>query len=162
MLRTLLGLALAAWQSAFANTASCQVAGPEELGPAIVWTVQGDFGDIKQDIVTAIEAKGLVVSYTAYAANMLARTSDAIDDAKPVYDQGESILFCKADLSHTLAQENPHNIVLCPYSISLYTLVEAPATTYVSIRLPALQVPAYIAVHDLLEQIVEQALAWYR
>ncbi len=147
---------------AAAHTASSQVAGPEELGPALVWTVQGDFRDIKQDIVTTIEAKGLVVSYTAYAANMLARTSEAIDDAKAVYDQGESILFCKADLSHELARQDPHNIVLCPYSISLYTLVEAPNTTYVSIRLPVLQVPAYIAVHDLLEQIVEQALEWYR
>ena len=145
-----------------AQPASSQVSGPEELGPALVWTVQGDFRDIKQDIVTTIEAKGLVVSYTAYAANMLARTSEAIDDAKPVYDQGESILFCKADLSHKLARQDPHNIVLCPYSISLYTLVDAPTTTYVSIRLPALQVPAYIAVHDLLEQIVEQALEWYR
>lgn len=147
---------------AAAQTASSQVAGPEEIGPALVWTVQGDFRDIKQDIVTTIEAKGLVVSYTAYAANMLARTSEAVEDAKPVYDQGESILFCKADLSHELAQQDPHNIVLCPYSISLYTLVEAPTITYVSVRLPALQVPAYIAVHDLLEQIVEQALGWYR
>lgn len=147
---------------AAAHTASSQVDGPDELGPALVWTVQGDFRDVKQDIVTTIEAEGLVVSYTAYAANMLARTSEAVDDAKPVYDQGESILFCKADLSHELARQDPHNIVLCPYSISLYTLVEAPTTTYVSVRLPALQVPAYIAVHDLLEQIVERALEWYR
>lgn len=155
-------LLLALGLSVTAHLASGQVAGPEELGPALVWTVQGDFRDVKQDIVTTIEAQGLVVSYTAYAANMLARTSEAIADAKPVYDQGESILFCKADLSHKLARQDPHNIVLCPYSISLYTLVEAPTVTYVSIRLPALQVPAYIAVHDLLEQIVEQALEWYR
>ncbi len=161
-MKRLISLPLALCLSVIAYRASSQVTGPEELGPALVWTVQGDFRDVKQDIVTTIEAKGLVVSYTAYAANMLARTSEAVTDAKPVYDQGESILFCKADLSHELARQNPHNIVLCPYSISLYTLIEAPATTYVSVRLPALQVPAYIAVHDLLEQIVEKALEWYR
>jgi hypothetical protein len=106
--------------------------GPQEIGPAWVWTVQGDYKTIKSDVLDAIQANGLVVSYEAHAANMLARTAEAVD------------------------------IVLCPYGISLYSLVENPTEIFVSIRLPALEVAAYSEVHNLLEKIISEALEWYQ
>ncbi len=142
--------------------AQAQVEGPTQKGPAWVWAVDGDFKAVKNDVIDTIEANGLVVSYIAYAANMLARTSEAVGDPTPVYDQAETLLFCKADLSHNLAKQDPHNIVLCPYSISLYSLIENPDRIYVSLRLPELNVAAYSEVHSLLEDIVNQALEWYR
>ena len=136
--------------------------GPQEIGPAWVWTVQGDYKTIKSDVIDAIQANGLVVSYEAHAANMLARTAEAVDTSHQIYDQAETLLFCKADLSHQLATQNPHNIVLCPYGISLYSLAENPTEIFVSIRLPALEVAAYSEVHNLLEKIISEALEWYQ
>lgn len=136
--------------------------GPQEIGPAWVWTVQGDYKTIKSDVLDAIQANGLVVSYEAHAANMLARTAEAVHTSHQIYDQAETLLFCKADLSHQLAAQNPHNIVLCPYGISLYSLVENPTEIFVSIRLPALEVAAYSEVHNLLEKIISEALEWYQ
>ena len=136
--------------------------GPQQKGAAWVWTVEGDFKTIKNDVIEAIQANGLVVSYEAHAANMLARTAEAVESSTQIYDQAETLLFCKADLSHQLAAQNPHNIVLCPYGISLYSLVNNPTEIFVSIRLPALEVAAYSEVHNLLEKIISEALEWYQ
>ena len=129
-------------------------------GAAHVYSTKGNYQDVKFDLVDAIEARGLVISYTAYAANMLARTSDAVGASTKAYDNAEILLFCKADLTYKLTIANPHNLVLCPYSISIYTLVHAPDTIYLSIRRPDLQVAEYASIHSLLEGIIADVLDW--
>jgi len=91
---------------------------------------------------------------------MLMRTADAVGASKQVYDNAQILLFCKADLTYELTAENPHNLTLCPYSISVYTLTEKPGTVYLAIPAPDFQVPAYAAIHQLLESIVAEALSW--
>jgi hypothetical protein len=55
---------------------------------------------------------------------------------------------------------NPHNATLCPYSISVYSLTRDPETVYLSIRAPELEQPDYAAIHQLLESIIAETLAW--
>jgi len=86
---------------------------PIKSGAAWVYSTQGEYHNIKQDLVDAIESYGMVVSYTAHAAAMLERTAGAVGAIKKVYDFADILLFCKANTTYDLTLANPHNIVLC-------------------------------------------------
>ena len=133
---------------------------PEIIGSSWVYRTQGLYHNVRDDLIGAIEDEGLVISYTAHLASMLRRTADATGAEVQVYDNAQSLLFCKADLTYELTVRNPHNITLCPYSISIYTLREAPDTVYLAIRSPDLEQPDYAAIHQLLEQIIAATLTW--
>ncbi len=132
----------------------------EVSGGAWVYRTSGDFHDVKADLVDAIESRGIVISYTAHAAAMLQRTSDAVGALQQAYDNADILLFCKADLTYELTIKNPHNLSLCPYSISIYTLAKDFDSVYLSIRAPDLQVPEYRPIHELLVEIVQETLDW--
>jgi uncharacterized protein (DUF302 family) len=133
---------------------------PEVIGGAWVYRSEGLFHNVKADLEDAITARGIVVSYVAHAASMLTRTAGAVGAVTRVYDNAEIMLFCKADLTYELTSANPHNLVLCPYGISIYTLADDPGTVFISIRRPDLEVAAYAGIHQLLEAIVADTLSW--
>ncbi len=65
-------------------------------------------------------------------------------------------------MSHALVAANPHNIVLCPYSIAIYVLTSEPERVYLSYRtlevgnekIKALTKP----IEDLLITIIEEVI----
>ncbi len=129
---------------------------------ARVFSTESTFEDAKDDLLEAIASNGLVISYTSHAENMLANTAAVSGVTKPVYENAEILLFCKADLSHALVAANPHNIVLCPYSIAIYVLTGEPERVYLSYRtlevgnekIKALTKP----IEDLLITIIEEVI----
>ena len=129
---------------------------------AHVFSTEATFADAKDDLLEAIASNGLVVSYTSHAKTMLDNTSAVSGVSKNVYENAEIILFCKAGLSHELVAGNPHNIVLCPYSIAIYVLQDEPETVYLSFRtvqasdeeIKALTKP----IEDLLIKIIEEVI----
>lgn len=127
-------------------------------GPALVYTTQGTFSDVKSYVVDAIKEQGMVISYVSHIQAMLDRTAKAAGKKDSVYANAETILTCKSGLSHDLAISNPHNIVLCPWGISIYTLKGKLGTVYVSIRDPYKGDAAYMAIHKLLQEIINEAL----
>lgn len=129
-------------------------------GPSWVYPTKGDYMDVRADLVDAIESRGLVVSYIAHTANMLQRTADAVGAIESTYDYGDTLLFCSADLTHKLTAANPHHMSLCPYSISVYSLAGEPGIVYLAIRAPEKGVPAYEAIHELLEGIIYDTVNW--
>jgi len=131
---------------------------PDKIGPAWVWSVEGDYEDVRDDLVNAIEGRGLVISYVSHAQSMLSRTAQAVGMPEPVYAHAEILLFCKADLSHKLVAANPHNIVLCPYAIAVYELAGAEHEIYLAIRAPDDQVVAYRPVVALLTDIISEVV----
>jgi uncharacterized protein (DUF302 family) len=133
---------------------------PKTSGAALVYSTEGAYHNLRSDLVDAIASRGLVISYTAHAANMLERTAEAVGALAKAYDNADILLFCKADLTYRLTIANPHNLVLCPYSISIYTLANKPQTVYLSIRRPDLQVAEYASIHSLLEAIIADTLSW--
>jgi uncharacterized protein (DUF302 family) len=149
LLATLAGLAAAA-----------PLPKPEVIGSSWVYRTEGLYHNVRSDLVMAIEEKGLVISYEAHLASMLRRTANATGATEQVYDNAESLLFCKSDLTYELTVRNPHNITLCPYSISIYSLAAEPEVVYLSIRAPELEQPDYAAIHQLLESIISDALNW--
>ncbi|MFT7289034.1 MAG: hypothetical protein ACI87W_003161 [Halieaceae bacterium] len=140
--------------------AAQSLAQPEVIGSSWVYRTQGLYHNVKTDLVDAIENEGLVISYTAHLASMLRRTAKATGASQQVYENAESVLFCKADLTYELTVRNPHNLTLCPYSISIYALTREPGTVFLSIRAPEMEQADYAAIHQLLEHIVSATLAW--
>jgi uncharacterized protein (DUF302 family) len=113
------------------------------------------FEDAKDAITLAIESKGLVINYTAHIANMLDRTGADLGTSRRVYEKAEVIEFCSAKLSRQMMEADPHNIVLCPFAISIYSLPGEPNTTWVSYRKP--QGNAAKLVGPLLQEIAAEA-----
>jgi len=98
--------------------------------------VKGSFDETKEMLVTAIENRGLVINYTSHIADMLARTGADLGATKKIYEQAEIIEFCSAGLSRKMMEAEPHNIVFCPFAISVYTLPGQPGSTWVAYRKP--------------------------
>jgi uncharacterized protein (DUF302 family) len=133
---------------------------PFMSGGAWIYSTTGSYLDVRADLVDAIESRGIVISYTAHAASMLQRTAEAVGAIGKAYDNADILLFCKADLTYQLTIKNPHNLALCPYSVSIYTLASDAGTVYLSIRAPEPSVPEYTPVHELLVEIVTETIAW--
>ncbi len=140
------------------GTASAQRQQPEKTAVAWVYHTDGEYNNVRQDLVDAIESFGMVVSYTAHAASMFERTAGAVGAIKKVYDYADILLFCKANTGYELTLADPHNLVLCPYAIAVYSLREDKSTVYVSFRKPELDIPEYAAVLQLLEDIVSEVV----
>ncbi|MGF1644480.1 MAG: DUF302 domain-containing protein [Thiotrichales bacterium] len=136
----------------------CADGQPIKSGQAIVFKTDKSFASAKSDLLLAIEGRGLVVSYTSHAQEMLDRTAAAAGVTQSVYEKAEIVLFCKADLSHQLVAVDPHNIVACPYAIAVYSLRGAAGETFVSYRAPAGSGPAFEAIDALLEEIAREAV----
>lgn len=131
---------------------------PKIIGPALVFSTEGDFDNVKQDLILTIEEHGLVISYTSHASAMLERTADAVGSKASIYGKAEIVLFCKADLSHNMVSENPHNIILCPYAVSIYTLNGEKDRVYLSIRQPSVVDIHYAPIHEMLMGIIRQTI----
>ena len=129
-------------------------------GNSWVYPTQGDYQDVKADLIDAIESRGMVVSYIAHTASMLQRTAEAVGAMEQTYEFADTLLFCKADLTYQLTVANPHNIPMCPYSVSVYVLTREPGIVYLTIKAPPRDVPEYEATHELLEAIIYDTVAW--
>ena len=140
------------------SSAAVNASEPLKTPTAWVYSVEADFDEVKDDLLLAIEGKGIVVSYIAHASKMFTRTSAALGIKENVYHKAEIILFCKAEISHELVQTDPHNLVLCPYPIAIYSLAKQPKVTYISTKKPPNGVPSYDAIHKLLVDIIKETI----
>ncbi len=128
-----------------------------------VRSTKGDFADIKDRVVMALENRGLVLNYTARVGEMLDRTGRDLGREQRVYDKAEALEFCSAALSRATMEADPNNIVFCPYAIAVYTLPQAPGTVYLSYRAPEesgsdRSVLALREIRRLLADVVAEAL----
>jgi len=128
-----------------------------------VRSLRGEFADIRERVVIALQNRGLVVSYTARVGDMLERTGRDLGRNAPVYGNAEVLEFCSAVLSREAMEADPHSIVYCPYAIAVYTLPGKPGTVYLSYRAPAAAEDsragrALRAVGSLLAGIVDEAM----
>lgn len=128
-----------------------------DTGAAWVYVLEADYEDVRDSLIEAIEGRGMVLSYISEAEAMLSRTADTVG-APRVYSAAQVLMFCKTDLAHALVGENPHNLVLCPYTIAVYQLDKEPEQVYVGIRRPEPEVKAYGAIHQMLRELVSEAI----
>lgn len=139
-----------------------QAGGPTQ-GPIARYTAEGEFDVVKDDLLLAIQGKGLVVDHTSHIHNMLERTGKDLGMTKTVFRQAEAYSFCSAVVSRKMMEADPHNIAFCPYVITVYALPNEPNRVYVSYRRPTpvgseASRKSLKAVEDLLDEIVREAL----
>lgn len=129
----------------------------------VTYTSKNDFATVKSAITDAIAGAGLVINTTSHIGEMLERTGKDMGGAKTIFLHAESLEFCSATVSRKTMEADPHNIVFCPYIISVYVLPKTPNITYVSYRKPtpvgsAASKASLKEVEKLLRSIIEEAL----
>ncbi len=123
---------------------------------ASVVAVNGKFADVKDDLVAAIEQRGLLVNSTSHVGDMLERTGRDLGKTKRIYDRAEVVEFCSAAASRAMTEADPRNLVYCPYTIAIYSLPGKPGVVYLAHRRYP-QTAALKPVADLIAGIVADA-----
>ncbi len=124
-----------------------------------LYTVEGSFEDVRDDIEMAITDRGIKINNVSHIGNMLARTGKDIGASKRIFGNAEAIEFCSATVSRRMMEADPHNIVFCPYIIYVYTLPGETNRVYVAYRIPQpasspASKAALAAVEALLQGII--------
>ena len=102
----------------------------------VLFKTQGAFQDVRDALQMSIEGQGLKITNTNHIASMLERTGKDIGETKVVYENAEQFEFCSATISRHMMEADPHAIVMCPYSVVVYT-VPNDKTVYLAYRKPA-------------------------
>lgn len=124
--------------------------------------VEGNYLEVVQNIRSAILGKGIHIAHELHAGDMLQRTGTAYGYKNNVYSNAEIIEFCSAELSQKLARIDPDNIVLCPFTIGIYSLnKENKNTVHISYQIPNGKPGTEAVVKEikqLISEIVEDAV----
>lgn len=123
-------------------------------------TVQGHFAEVSANVRASIIGKGIHIAHVLPASAMLQRTGQAYGYTDNVYQHAEIYEFCSAKLSHQLSRLDPANIMLCPFTISVYVLTSDPTNVNIAYRIPQGKPGSENVVEEikaLMESIVEDA-----
>jgi uncharacterized protein (DUF302 family) len=108
---------------------------PAAAQPVVSYVKAGaKFDDIRDNVRTAIENRGLVVDYQGQIGQMLDRTGADVGSTKPLYAGAQSLQFCSAKLSRKTMEAYAGNVVMCPYSIVVYATAAKPGDVVVAYR----------------------------
>ena len=121
--------------------------------PIVTTKVAGDFHDVSHNIRMAITGKGINIAHTLPASDMLTRTGRDYGYKDDTYSDARIYEFCSAAISHKLSRHHPDNIVLCPFTISVYSLVREPGQVYLSYRKPTGRPGSEEIVNEVIELI---------
>lgn len=143
-------------------TSACVNAGAQRDDYMKLYTVEGQFENVREDIEMAITDRGMVINNVSHIGNMLARTGKDLGAGKQIFQKAEALEFCSSTVSRRMMETDPHNIVFCPYIIAIYTLPAESNKVYVAFRRPlpvgsAESRQSLVAVEKLLEDIITDA-----
>ena len=116
--------------------AFCSLALAADPQPLVTYSKKAKFEDVRDDLKTAIEAKGLVIDYQSFVNNMIERTGPDVGSTRKIYTDAQSFVFCSAALSRRTMEADPANVALCPYAITVYATAQAPDRVVVAYRRP--------------------------
>jgi uncharacterized protein (DUF302 family) len=132
--------------------------------PVVAYSKKAKFEDVRDDLKSAIEGRGLVIDYQSYMNRMLERTGKDVGSARRLYADAQAFVFCSATLSRKTMEADPANVSMCPYTMVVYAMVQEPEKIYVSYRRPwrpdgsAASKTALKEVESLLDGIAREAL----
>ncbi len=135
-----------------------------DLHPVVTYAKKAKFEDVRDDLKSAIEARGLVVDYHSFMNRMLERTGKDVDSAKKLYADAQAFVFCSASLSRKTMEADPANVSFCPYAVVVYASAREPDKVVVSYRRPwrpdgsSASKAALKDVESLLDAIAREAL----
>lgn len=114
------------------------------------------FDDAAFSIESAIVDAGLVIDSVSHVGEMLERTKGDVGSDRQIFAAADVYSFCSAKVSRQVMEEDPMNIVHCPYGIFVAELADRPGQTVIGFR----RYPegAMQNVQALLDGIVKAAL----
>lgn len=120
--------------------ALCLTAGAAAAQPVVTYSLTGaKFSDVRDDLKTAIEAKGFVIDYQSHIGTMLERTGKDVGSSKKLYEDAQALQFCSAQLSRKMMEADPANVVMCPYTMVVWATADRPDRVFVAYRRPMRQ-----------------------
>ncbi len=128
-----------------------------------LFSIEGNYADTREDLEMAITDRGMIINNVSHIGKMLARTRKDVGAGKQIFVEAESLEFCSSVVSRHMMEADPHNIVFCPYIISIYTLPGEKNRVYLAYRRPLpvgspASKKALQAVEKLLQGIVDDVL----
>jgi uncharacterized protein (DUF302 family) len=132
--------------------------------PVVSYSKKAKFDDVRDDLKSAIEGRGLVIDYQSFVNRMLERTGKDVGSARKLYADAQAFVFCSAALSRKTMEADPANVSLCPYTMTVYATAQDLGTVHVSYRRPwrpdgsAASKAALREVETLLDGIAREAL----
>jgi len=137
-----------------------------DTDPIVRYAVESKYENVRDDLVNAITGRGLVIDHNSHVGKMLDRTGKDLGATKKIYgdDQGQTFSFCSAVISRKTMEADPHNILFCPYTFALYSMIAEPKKVYLAYRRPqraddsAASRAALKEVEVLLDGIAREAL----
>lgn len=96
-----------------------------------------------------IPGKGIDISHVLPESQMINRTSSAFGFPNNVYSNAGTYEFCSARISQKLSRINPNNIILCPFTISVYVVKDKPDI----VRIPTGKVGSEYLLKEIVELI---------
>lgn len=138
---------------------------PAGAGPGhmTVYSKDGKFENVRDDLKAAIEGRGLKIDNTSFIHTMLERTGKDVGSDKKIFKDAQAFSFCSATVSRKTMEADPHNIVFCPYTLTVYVTDKEPGKVHVAYR-PTQAVgseaskAALKEVNALLDGIAKEAL----
>jgi uncharacterized protein (DUF302 family) len=132
--------------------------------PVVSYSKKAKYEEVRDDLKSAIEAKGLVIDYQSFVNRMLERTGKDVGSGRKLYADAQAFVFCSAALSRKTMEADAANAALCPYSIMVYATAREPEKVVVAYRRPwrpdgsAASKAALKEVEALLDGIAREAL----
>ncbi|MDA7423686.1 DUF302 domain-containing protein [Thalassococcus lentus] len=137
-------------------TALALLAAPAFADGIITYDTDQSFDDVVFGLESAILDAGLVIDSVSHTGDMLERTRADVGSDKVLFEHADVFSFCSAAISRRAMEEDPMNIVFCPYDIFVMVRPESPDTTTIGFR--TFPDGAMQEVQTLLDDIAKAAI----
>ncbi|MCK0151759.1 DUF302 domain-containing protein [Marivita sp. S6314] len=100
----------------------------------VTYDTDQSFDDITFGLESAILDAGLVIDSVSHTGDMLERTRMDVGSDVVLYEKADIYSFCSAKISREVMEDDPMNIVYCPYDIFVMVRPETPDMTTIGFR----------------------------
>lgn len=100
----------------------------------ITYDTDQSFDDVTFGLESAIVDAGLVIDAVSHTGDMLERTKGDVGSDVTLFLDAEIYSFCSAQISREVMEDDPMNIVFCPYDIFVIVRPETPDVTTIGFR----------------------------
>ena len=100
----------------------------------ITYETDQSFDDVIFGLESAIVDAGLVIDSVSHTGDMLERTKGDVGSDVTLFLNADVYSFCSAQLSREVMEDDPMNIVFCPYDIFVMVRPETPDMTTIGFR----------------------------
>jgi hypothetical protein len=84
-------------------------------GAVVVRAIEGNFQEIRERVVFAVQSQGLVVDHASKVGDMLERTGKDLGETNRIFGDAEVLEFCSALVSRRMVEADAQLLALCPY-----------------------------------------------